>query len=226
MKDDFRCEDNAALIGFLYDDCEADERERIAAHVAVCATCAGELAALSATRDHLSAWTPPDVQLGFHMNQVGAAPATHWWSRPMPAWAQLAAAVVIFAAGASVGSLSVRAVATTPGDVQAVRNAAAREDVTRIERRLTALERQQVNQPTAVRLDEQARDAILMSVGRQIRESEASMRVELATASLNVLRDSYNGVRDQLQQYRENRLQEDKVASQAVNALLNARNSD
>ena len=108
MRDDIRCEDHAALVGFLYDDCEADERARIRAHLAVCAQCAEELESLSMTREQLSAWTPPDAQLGFRVNPVGVSPARHaaWWSRPLPAWAQLAAAVVIFAAGSLAGLMA------------------------------------------------------------------------------------------------------------------------
>jgi hypothetical protein len=53
------CTDKAGLIGFLYDDCEPGERDRLAAHVADCPECTAELAALSATRDQLAAWVPP-----------------------------------------------------------------------------------------------------------------------------------------------------------------------
>src|SRR5688572_7576366 len=53
------CTDKAELIGFLYDDCEPGERDRIAAHVADCPDCTAELASLSATRLQLAAWVPP-----------------------------------------------------------------------------------------------------------------------------------------------------------------------
>ena len=50
MTETFQCGNNAALVGYLYDDCEAHERTAIAAHVTVCAACAAELAALRSTR--------------------------------------------------------------------------------------------------------------------------------------------------------------------------------
>jgi hypothetical protein len=230
MKDS-RCEDNASLIGFLYEDCEADERARIAAHVAICPLCAGELAALSATRDHLSAWTPPDVQLAFRMSQAGAAPAVRWWSRPMPAWAQLAAAVVIFAGGALIGNLSARAAASTTAVAMSssVQDATNREETLRIERRLSALERQSMNHPQTVSLDDSSSEAILTRVDHQIRQSENRQRVELATFGMNILKDSSEQAREQLQRDREERSQEDNLRSQTVQTLwtaLNAKNTD
>ena len=45
MNEIFQCGDNAALVGYLYDECEPDERAAIAAHVAICAACTAELAA-------------------------------------------------------------------------------------------------------------------------------------------------------------------------------------
>jgi hypothetical protein len=177
MKDS-RCEENASLIGFLYEDCEADERARIAAHVAVCATCAGELEALSATRDHLSAWTPPDVQLGFQMSQPSAAPTARWWSRPMPAWAQLAAAVVIFASGAAVGMANSNRAATatafvlpppsaTPGEIRA------------IEQRLSQVEARPIMSVSRVELDDATRAMLLERVEHllDVRESRQNVIV-------------------------------------------------
>ena len=121
------CTDKGALIAYLYDDCEPGERDRIAAHVADCAECTAELAALTATRSQLAAWVLPHAALGFQVDpaqlaeslrssppltpidsgvsEVGTAeawrgvPAASWWRQPLPAWAQAAAAVLIFAAG-------------------------------------------------------------------------------------------------------------------------------
>jgi hypothetical protein len=117
MTQNFQCGDQAALVGYLYDDCEPLERDAIAAHVISCAACAEELAMLSATRRQLASWTPPEARLGFRItaadadsNVVAMRPAGDggtrgaWWRQPLPAWAQLAAAVVIFAAGVSLGA--------------------------------------------------------------------------------------------------------------------------
>src|SRR5687767_12925306 len=118
------CGNHEALIGYLYDECEPAERQAVAAHVALCASCAEAVHALGDTRAHLVSWTPPALPLGFQITRtesdtpahVGAAkvlrPAA--WNRPLPAWAQVAAAVVIFAAG-----MSVNVVRSSGGDAPA-----------------------------------------------------------------------------------------------------------
>ena len=111
------CDNHDALIGYLYDEGAPVERTAVAAHLVTCTRCAAELAALRATRLDLAAWAPPDAQLGFRI-VADAPPAdvasdtaapilrpTRWWSQPMPAWAQAAAAILIFATGAGLGAL-------------------------------------------------------------------------------------------------------------------------
>jgi hypothetical protein len=115
------------LVSYLYDECEPAERVTIAAHLTACADCGSELASLTTTRALLADWTPPDVALGFQIPRSAAAAGTEtlvagherarlfphaaapgardsWWARPLPAWAQAAAAAVIFAAGLAVGA--------------------------------------------------------------------------------------------------------------------------
>ena len=122
MSEKFQCGDNTALVGYVYDECEAAERGAIAAHVALCAACAAELAALESTRIQLASWAPPEAELGFAIVRSAAEPkadrvplaavpkavSPSWWkagwfARPLPAWAQVAAAAVIFATGLSLG---------------------------------------------------------------------------------------------------------------------------
>lgn len=114
MSETFQCGDNAALVGYLYDECEAGERAVIAAHVAVCAACTAELEALGSARVQLATWTPPDAKLGFVITQRDAVepsrlrsgidkPRVHWFARPLPGWAQLAAACLVFGVGLSLG---------------------------------------------------------------------------------------------------------------------------
>jgi hypothetical protein len=158
MTETFRCGDNAALVGYLYDDCEPGERDAIAAHVLGCRTCAEELEALAGTREQLSAWTPPDALLGFRITRdragmtadtgssgSGLAVASSWWQRPMPAWAQLAAALVIFASGLAVGGVggsAVSSVATTPTrEAQDATVAELQDAVASLEQRLAGMER-------------------------------------------------------------------------------------
>ena len=120
MNDMTHCENRDALIAYLYDECEPAERESIAAHVALCASCTEEIESLRETRAHLGAWTPPSLPLGFQITRTESEqpakvlrPAA-WWRQPLPAWAQVAAAVVIFAAGMGVNSVG------SPGEAPAV----------------------------------------------------------------------------------------------------------
>lgn len=122
MNDINVCGNHEALIGYLYDECEPAEREAVAAHVALCASCADEVRALGDTRAHLVSWAAPALPLGFQLTRTEAeapsnvlqhtGPASRssksgGWNRPLPAWAQVAAAVVIFAAGMSVNIVRV-----------------------------------------------------------------------------------------------------------------------
>ena len=101
-------EDDAALVAYLYDECDAGERRRIEDHLAACARCASEVREMRSVREALAEWTPPPARLGFRV--VADPPASpRWWAaRPLPVWAQAAAAVFLFAAGAAVSQLDVR----------------------------------------------------------------------------------------------------------------------
>lgn len=126
MNDTFRCGDRAAIVTYLYGECEASQRSAIAGHLAMCGDCAEELAGLESTRGELASWTPPNVALGFKIvgpQASGAglreeppigtlSPKPGAWSREaFPAWMQLAAAVAIFAVGVWLGVARGRSVA-------------------------------------------------------------------------------------------------------------------
>jgi hypothetical protein len=100
------CPDSDALVSYLYGDFEAGarpNREEVERHLAACTTCAREVAALGGVREQLSAWTTPEVDLGFQVVQT-TRPVRRfstwlpWPSRPLPA---AAAAMLLF--GASLG---------------------------------------------------------------------------------------------------------------------------
>lgn len=115
MSYEYTCGNGGALAAYLYDECEPGERKAIEAHLALCATCANEVAALQSTRAQLAEWTPPASELGFRIvqdNSVQDDRASEksrtgmaWWQLPLPAWAQMAAAALVFAAGAALGAL-------------------------------------------------------------------------------------------------------------------------
>ena len=99
-----------ALIGFLYDDVTGEPAGRalFETHLETCARCQDEIAALRVVRKQLARWSPPEP--GFAVTSRQAAVAgpqvgqPSWW-REIPAWAQVAAALLFL--GVSAG-LSVR----------------------------------------------------------------------------------------------------------------------
>jgi hypothetical protein len=113
MTVEFKCgseQAHAALAAYLYGECDGAERAAVEAHLGVCAACAAELASLGATRSALASWAPPDATLGFKIVADRAVEPTvtvlrpaRWWRQPLPAWAQAAAAILIFAAGGILG---------------------------------------------------------------------------------------------------------------------------
>lgn len=102
------CGDPAALAGYLYDDCEPDERAAVSAHLATCERCAADLAALRGTRDVLAAWTPPQsvpiVRVTPEPAPVPAMPRRWAWLA-QAGWGQAAAAVLLFALGAGAAAV-------------------------------------------------------------------------------------------------------------------------
>ena len=51
------------LIAYLYDDIDPAERAAFDAHLADCARCRRDLAALGGVRRRLASWSPPSVAL-------------------------------------------------------------------------------------------------------------------------------------------------------------------
>jgi hypothetical protein len=99
-----RCEEKDRLVGYLYDECSAAERSAVEAHLSRCAICAAELDGLRGVRTHLAGWKEPRIDLGFRITRDPVAPVSHR-SWTLPAWAQVAAAVLVLAAGAGLANL-------------------------------------------------------------------------------------------------------------------------
>jgi len=161
------CPSHESLVTYLYDECEPAERMSIAAHVSICTLCTDEINALSDTRAHLASWSPPALPLGFQLTRTETEQPSNvlrpewragrssksggWWRQPLPAWAQAAAAVAIFAAGMSAGTfrstpVDNRVAASTPPTVAARAPQVAtvsQEAVDELEARLLAVERHQ-----------------------------------------------------------------------------------
>ena len=71
MSVEFTCGDPAALAGFLYNECDAAERNAIEAHLAGCPSCVEELRGLGAARSALAATTLRDMGIGNVVNMLG-----------------------------------------------------------------------------------------------------------------------------------------------------------
>jgi hypothetical protein len=216
----FRCGDGEALMTYAYGESSPPEHEAITTHVARCATCAEELVALAGTRQRLTAWTPPVHALGFQIPRSGiaavdepASPASTarvlrpaaWWNRPLPAWAQMAAAVVIFASGLMLGGAwssaspaSPVAATNTPAPRPAAVTTAAegisRQDLAQIEQRLR---NEIAEMRTAAAAEPAAVDtrAVMQRVSQMIAASEARQQKELDFRTSVLATDLANGRR-------------------------------
>ena len=204
MSTTYQCGDHAALVGYLYNECEPDERARIGAHVAICAACAAELAALESTRIQMASWSPPEADLGFAIGRPQAVwrPAS-WFGRPLPAWAQLAAAAAIFAAGLSLGLVG----GTVGGTMRAAPpGAASTVTLDALEQRLRdeiAQMRTPAPSPAAVPASG-TEGQLLARVRALIDESEQRQQRELALRTAQIVRDFDSQRRVDLEQIQRN----------------------
>ncbi len=205
--DRFSCHDKDSLIAYLYDEIESPMREQIEAHLRTCSACSEEVGALAVVRIGLSAWTPPDTELGITIaRKTDPAPRANWWEQ-MPVWAQVAAASLVFAAGVSVANVQVRSnadglVITTgwmaPTSPTTASPAAAANDE-RWKPALTALESQlrseiqaarpQATQTVSLGARASDSDATLRQVQTLLDASEQRQRQELALRVTQLTRD-------------------------------------
>jgi anti-sigma factor RsiW len=189
------------LVAYLYDDIDEHERATFDAHLRTCARCRTDLKALGGVREQLARWDPPEPNFTFSHQQSIRHPQSavrndvRWWQQ-IPAWAQVAAAVLVL--GASIGlanfdirydasGLSVRtgwmAPAKTAADTAAPAAASAgvtRDELIAFEQRLqTELRDQQTSSPTAVSARSEDVE-VMRRVKAIVDESEKREKRELA----------------------------------------------
>lgn len=112
MSTQFHCDDTATLVAFVYDDIEPLDKAAVSRHLVECARCRDEVAALGGVREALGAWSPPVPELRFTVVPESAVsnvvrPNVPAW-QTVPRWAQLVAATLALAVGASVANVQVR----------------------------------------------------------------------------------------------------------------------
>jgi hypothetical protein len=105
------------LVAYLYDDIEPAQRAVFEGHLAGCGYCSRELAQLRGVRATLSVWTPPELvrtpspeprATSHELRAASDEPrATNWW-HDIPAWAQLAAAMLALGVSAGIANIEVR----------------------------------------------------------------------------------------------------------------------
>src|SRR6187397_3012062 len=136
------CNERDRLIAYLYDECDAREREAVREHLDACDECRTEVAGLRSVREDLLAWDVPAHESVWRPFAV--APPRTWW-RQVPAWAMAAAAAVVLVAGAG-GGVAAHAfmperaqaqVSNVPGPRTTTVTLTA-DDLAALERRLTA----------------------------------------------------------------------------------------
>jgi Putative zinc-finger len=97
------CNQRDRLIGYVYDECEASERDEVQRHLETCGECRTEIAGLRSVREDLLAWDVPDHESVWR--PFAPAPAPQWW-RQVPGWAMAAAASLVLMSGAAGGAVA------------------------------------------------------------------------------------------------------------------------
>ena len=100
-----------ALVAHLYEDGGEAERAAFQAHVVACSVCRAELAELTAVREAMGAWTPPEPARALTYRTPARMPrSTSAWAAlaEVPVWMQVAAALLCVGIGAGLANLQVR----------------------------------------------------------------------------------------------------------------------
>jgi hypothetical protein len=116
----------AMLMAYVYDDIAEGDRQAFEQHLSTCARCRTELNGLADVRAQLARWAPPEPSIAGGRRRTsivasdwitgiaGAAAAAEtdsarrsWW-RDAPAWAQVAAALLVLGVSAGIANLDVR----------------------------------------------------------------------------------------------------------------------
>lgn len=226
----------AALMSYLYEEMAPDERAAFDRHLTTCARCRVELNGLGDVHHQLARWSPPDfaaageaaaisrraplVGLAVQPSTVDrtlsssqpAAPRA-WW-RDLPAWAQVAAAMVVLGVSAGLANLDVHydarnglsvrtgwskpaPVAQATADAGAVDRAPWRADLSALEQQLRA--EIQAATPAAVTTTRNAsindadlarRFKTLVDESERRQQRELALRVAEVVRDVNVRRDA------------------------------------
>ena len=195
------CNEREKLIGYLYDEVDANQRRAVETHLSTCETCTEELRGFRSVRQDLLAWDVPQHD-SVWKPFVTARPQPIW--RQMPAWAMAAAAMLVFAIGGA-GGFAGRAFAARseppaqmasfpPAAQPPVQPAAlvSIEEVRALQTRLKELERAASARTVSavpVSMSASANAAMLRQVEQLIRDSEGRVNHKTSQKILSIITD-------------------------------------
>jgi hypothetical protein len=220
------CNERDRLIAYLYDECDATERDAVRQHLDGCDECRTEVEGLRSVRADLLAWDVPAHESVWR--PFAHAPARPSW-RQIPVWAMAAAAGIVLMAGAAGGAFAHTFFRESPSVIAGVSETPATASLTAAD--LTALEQRLTTRFGAVnvRLDEVANRPVPMSLTNQAALSQEVLDLrernrQLANAiglflnNTSQIKESYEFKQVQF----ENRLKNMDANMQAIVAQLNS----
>src|SRR5262245_23062616 len=201
------------IVAFLYDELEPEPRRDFNGHLLTCTVCRDEVAGLRAVRTSLARWEPP--ALTSLQSPVPETSRPAWW-HAVPAWAQVAAALLFLGVSAGIANLDVRydrtglsittgwmkptspklaTAQTSEGGTKPVTNqspagAPWRADLVALEGQLRAeLQAAQASAPAQARAASSSDAETLRRVRALLDDSEKRQQRELALRIAEVVRD-------------------------------------
>lgn len=189
------------LLDYLYDALDEPGHGEFESHLSACDACRVELDGLRTVRGQLTAWTPPLFNLQssiFNQQPVASRPPSRWSA--IPAWAQVAAAMLVLGVSAGIANLNVHYdasgltirtgwAAPTAAVPASASGAPWRADLTAFEQRLRTELQAEPAHATPAASTTAADGETLKRVRTLIAESERNQQRELALRVAEVMRD-------------------------------------
>jgi anti-sigma factor RsiW len=181
------CDERERLIGYLYEECDAEERRQVETHLESCPTCRAEIGGLQSVRTDLLAWNVPEHAPVWRPMPAAAAPPVVWW-RQTPGWALAAAATVVLAAGIAGGAATRM---MTPAPAQAQVAGVTTDELTAMQQQIVTMLRAELDRVRAEASAPGQPRAELVSSG-QAAEVERRVLERIAQSDQRTL-DQLNG---------------------------------
>jgi len=199
------------VIAYVYDDIAPADRAAFDAHLATCARCRREVNGLVGVRHTLAQWTPPEPVFATPSSSGRSsderAPRARSW-REIPAWAQVAAAMLVLGISAGLANVNVHygadgltvrtgwskpaiaaPTAARTEDV-ALQSAPWRDDLAALERRLrTELQPADSAARPLLARSTMGNEDLVRRMQTMIKDSERRQQSELALRVGGMLRD-------------------------------------